>query len=88
MPFTTCPWFESNFGLKSYFPDLYSNNIQGDYLLLYKVLRHSDWSFVPRINAVESVVYHFTAAVLEIINLANCYVRAKNRAFPIGSLIF
>jgi hypothetical protein len=82
MPFTTCPWFEDNFGQSSYIPVLYSKYVQGDYLLLYNGLRHSDWSFVPSINSVNSAVYNLTAIELETINLAIYYVTAKNPAFP------
>jgi hypothetical protein len=79
---TSCPWFESNFWLSSYFPDPCSDYVQDDYMLLYNILGHSDWFCVPNVNAVDPAVYTFAALVLEGINLAILYVRSRNLAFP------
>jgi hypothetical protein len=51
-------------------------------LLLYNVLRHSDWYFVSNVNCDDSAVYNRTAILREAINLAIPYVRSKNPTFP------
>jgi hypothetical protein len=53
------------------------SHTQGDYLLLYNVLRHTDWSSVLSENSIDSAVYNLTAIMREAIN-----VKSQNSAFP------
>jgi hypothetical protein len=55
---------------------------QGDYLSLYNVLRHTDWSCVLNEESVDSAVSSLTAIVREAINVAIPYVRSKNSTYP------
>jgi hypothetical protein len=57
---------------------------KGDYMLLYNVLRHSDWSCVLNENAVDAAVNNLTATVRKAVHLAIPYARPKNSAFCRG----
>jgi hypothetical protein len=65
----------------------YRGYAQSDYLLLYNVIRHSDWSCVLRENYIDSVVNNLTAIVSEAINLAIPHKNARILPFRIGFLI-
>jgi hypothetical protein len=51
---------------------------QGDYLLPYNVLRHSDWSRVLNENFVDFAVNNLTAIVSEAMNFAIPYIKSIN----------
>jgi hypothetical protein len=55
---------------------------QGDYLLLYNVLRNSEKSCVLNKNSVDSAVNNLTGIVRESINVAISYTKSKNCTFP------
>jgi hypothetical protein len=59
----------------------------GDYLLLYNVLRHSDWSCFLNENSVDSAVNNLTAIVREAITIAIPYTNPKILPFRIGFLL-
>jgi hypothetical protein len=61
------------------------NFAQGDYLLLYNVLTHVDWSRVLNDNSVDFAVNNLTDIIREAINLAVPYKRKK---YYFSALVF
>jgi hypothetical protein len=57
---------------------------EGDYVLLYNILRHSDWSCVLNENSIDSPVNNLTAIVPEAITLDIPYIKSKILPFFIG----
>jgi hypothetical protein len=51
-------------------------------MLLYNILRQSDWSCVLNENSVDAAINNLTARVCKAMNLAIPYVRPKNSSFP------
>jgi hypothetical protein len=56
---------------------------KGEYLLIYDVLRHSDWSYVLNENSVDCAMNNnHTNIVREAVYLAIPYIQSKNSTIP------